>query len=407
MKLTQLTVSVAILALAATLPAQELVSCPPDRGAGGDIIDRGFYVPDFPGDSLGVVVLSVACNTPGEQTFMLVARELSYDGPILGVAQASLTSSGGPYNEESLRFDFHGAPVAEGSTVTFTLDPLLIQAGTTCYINVGSNSGELCEGRVIETEFTVPPLDVFRRNGLAVTIFPGDGPVPSTSWVAVVSHADGFAGSVWRSSLSLLNRGAERASVRLRLHVGSGHERSLTLEAGQEVILNDVVSWVESSLAGSGALEVVSDQPLVVLARTANAIADGAECFPGGTFGQIFDSRTVHSGFVTEEVVRLSSLRETDAARTNIGFTNTGSAPAQVAYTLYDASGMEVYGSDTITIAPGGWHQENRPFRERAGLDDVDGGWAVVRILRGTGVQVYASLIDALTGDPATIWATH
>jgi len=407
MKLPTLTLLVSIVALTANLPAQELISCPPDRGAGGDIIDRGFYVPDFPADSLGVVVLSVACNTPGEQTFMLVARELAYDGPILGVATASLTSSGGTYDEQSLRFDFHGTPVAEGSTVTFTLDPLLIQAGTTCYINVGSNSGELCEGRVIETEFTVPPLDVFRRNGLAITIFPGDGPVPSTSWIAVVSHANGFAGSVWRSALSLLNRGVEQASVTLRLHLGSVHERSLTLEAGHEVILEDVVSWIESGLSGSGALEVVSDQPLVVLARTANTIADGSGCFPGGSFGQIFDGRTVHSGFVTEEIVRLSSLRESEAARTNIGFANTGSAQAQVAYMLFDASGTEVYSSDTITIPQGTWLQENRPFLERAGLDDVDGGWAVVRITRGTGVQVYASLIDALTGDAATIWATH
>ncbi len=395
-----------VLAVASIASSQELVNCPANPAGSGDRIDRGLYLPSFPGTSLGVVVLHFACQSSDERTFALTARHGTYDGPILGVAQATVVPSGAVSGAASARFDFRGVPVVQGSTVTFALE-LLSGSPIQCFYNKGVNEGELCGELVVETEGTEPPLSVFRNYVMGITIFPGVGPVPSTSWVAVVSRADGFAGSVWRSALSLLNRSNREASITLRLHLAGVHERSLSLEAGSTVVLEDVVDWIEPGLGGSGALEVVSDQALAVLARTANTISDGAACYPGGTFGQVFDGRTVHDGLVTQESVTLSGLRELPSARTNIGFTNTGATPAEVSYTLLNAAGNEVYSSPVLTLAPGEWRQENRPFRERAQLLDVDGGWAVVKVHRGVGVQVYASLLDALTSDAATIWPTR
>jgi hypothetical protein len=396
-----------ILSIAGFAYPQELIHCPANPNSAGDNPNRGLYVPSYPGTSLGVVILSFGCRSSGERTFALTARSDSYDGPILGVAQATVVTSGGTPTIHPARFDFRGVPVDEGETVTFSLELLSGPPDVACYYNTGTNNGELCEGLVVETDDTTPPLSEHRRDGMGITIFPGVGPTPTTYWVAVVSRADGFDDSVWRSALSLLNRGIEEATVTLRLHLGGIHERSLFIPGGAEVILEDVVDWVESGLTGSGALEIVSDEALLVVARTANTLADGVDCYPGGSFGQVFEGRTVHSGLVTEETVRLSSLRETATERTNIGFTNTGSTQADVSYTLYDADGDEVYASEVLTLAPGEWHQENRPYRARAGLSDVDGGWAVVKVVRGTGVQVYASLIDAETSDPATLWGVR
>ena len=396
----------ALLGAASGLPAQELIHCPADLQGSGDKIDRGMYVPSYPGNTLGVVILTYGCGGgSGEVAFELTARAGSYDGDLIGVAQASITTSGDLYGTTSGRFDFHGAPVTKGAVVTVAQRRLDGNDDIFCFYNTGRNSGELCEGMVVETDGTAAPLDTDRREGMGVTVFPGAGVVPNTYWVAVVSRAGGVAGSVWRSNLGLLNRSLDPAKVTLRLHKNPVRERTLTIAPGAEHRIEDVVNWIAPGHSGSAALEVVSDQALLVLARTANTIAEAATCYPGGSFGQVFDGRTVQSGLVTGEIVTLTSLRENEDARTNIGFTNTGETRARIVYTLYDAAGTEVYRSGALTLAPGEWHQENRPFSAHAGLHDVDGGRATVRIERGAGIQVYASLLDAVTSDGATIWS--
>jgi hypothetical protein len=195
------------------------------------------------------------------------------------------------------------------------------------------------------------------------------------------------------------------ADATLRLHTGgSVSTRSLTVAGKSQEIVQDVVAWIDSGVTGSGALEVVTDRPLEVDARTYTAVDSAAECMPDGTFGQIYNGYTSHQGLVKNEVVVLPGLSENDQFRCNIGFSNTSAKQAVVVLTLHDADGTVLFTSNEIALAPGKWKQENRPFFKWAGRTDIDKGYATIEVVKGTGVQVYASLIDAVTNDAATIW---
>ena len=67
-----------------------------------------------------------------------------------------------------------------------------------------------------------------------------------------------------------------------------------------------------------------------------------------------------------------------------------------------DSSGtiLTEYSAD---LEPGELWQDSRPFSYRAERDDVDAGWADVTVISGSGVVVYASVIDNVTNDATTV----
>jgi hypothetical protein len=238
-----------------------------------------------------------------------------------------------------------------------------------------------------------------------MTVYAGGVPIPMEYWIAVVSHAPGSNQSRWRSDVSLLNRGSVDAAVTLRLHAGgSMYERSLTVPGFAEEIVRDVVAWIDSGLDTSGTLEVVADRPIEVDSRTYTEVDSAAECMADGTFGQVYNGYTSREGLVKNEIVFLPGLSENGLFRSNVGFSNTGAKQAKVVLTLYDAEGNQLWQSGEIALAPGKWKQENRPFFNRAGRSDIDEGYATVKVVKGSGVQVYASVIDEVTNDAATVW---
>lgn len=231
---------------------------------------------------------------------------------------------------------------------------------------------------------------------------PGPGACDFTYWVPVVSRTNGAAGSVWRSDLGLLGADPVGAAVELRFH---GQDpvatRVVTVTPGAMVNLVDVVDWIASGFKGSGALEICADGELVVDSRTYNQLAEDHACFPGASFGQHLAGMSA-GGLGEGESARLGLLRESDAFRTNIGLVNTGSEAATVSFELFDATGAELV-EYQIGLEPGQWKQDNRPFFERAGRDDLDAASAKVTVVSGGGVVAYASVIDNSTGDATTV----
>jgi hypothetical protein len=224
-------------------------------------------------------------------------------------------------------------------------------------------------------------------------------------WVAVASHAPGANQSRWRTDLTLFNSGPFYCQVALRLHIGGTVvERNLAVNARSQKTVRDVVGFIDSALEGSGVLEVQSERPLEIVARTYTELDSAAECMPDGTFGQIFNGYGSHDGLVKNEVVVLPGLSENALFRSNIGFSNTGTKKAKVVLTLFDSDGTQLWRSGQIGLTEGKWKQENRPFFNRAGRSDIDDGYATVEVVQGAGVQVYASVIDEVTNDAATVW---
>ena len=228
-------------------------------------------------------------------------------------------------------------------------------------------------------------------------------PSEHTTWIQVGAHAPGLHGSQWRTDLGLRNVSDDEAAVDVRFHpAGGGSMRSMNTEvaAGAQVVLGDVVGQIGAT--GSGAIEVVADQLLVVTSRTYNQIAGGAACTPDGTFGQYFAGYAVHEGLSLGESAWLAHLAESNRFRSNLAFTNMSGAPTTVEVELFDGAGA-LLSSFPLNLNPGQYRQEVQVFKNRAGQTNMPRGSARVTVSAGAGVIASASVVDNTTNDPTTI----
>lgn len=144
--------------------ADVLLSCPGEPG--GDLDDRGFYIPSYPGNSLDSARMVFSTFDPGTHTVILTARKGTFDGPILGSDSATVTILGANPQNVPVTFTFPSVRIAEGSRVCFALSH---RSGPgRIYFSVGPVSGGCTS--VVETEGTNPPIDTFRRYGVNLVI---------------------------------------------------------------------------------------------------------------------------------------------------------------------------------------------------------------------------------------------
>lgn len=144
---------------------------------GGDLIERGFYVANYPGLSLNNATMSFSADTPGEYSFALTARRGTFDGSVIGVANAKVVVANGRDSFTPTTF-FFPAPfpaITAGSTVTFSLTQSAGPSTDAVFYQVPSNGNTACP--VTQTNFTNPPLDTFRRNGVNIQIVGAAPPI--------------------------------------------------------------------------------------------------------------------------------------------------------------------------------------------------------------------------------------
>ena len=134
---------------------------------GGDLLDRGFHVPNYAGTSLGGVELRLV-GAPGTVgTVTLTAYDGSYNGPVLGTTSASFAI---PTTGNTLVLFAWPQPVptTPGRLLAFAMSP----APSGLFFNVANSfspGDPSCA--LIETEDTTAPLSTFRRRGVEATIF--------------------------------------------------------------------------------------------------------------------------------------------------------------------------------------------------------------------------------------------
>jgi hypothetical protein len=215
------------------------------------------------------------------------------------------------------------------------------------------------------------------------------------TFVAAAAHADGVAGSVWRTDLGVLNVGVEATPVTVVYRTASAQTLTLDLQLGpgEQVMLDDIVGRIGGE--GSGSLEVVSQRPILVSSRTFNQGSDG-------TYGQYLDGHAGSAMASTGDTVWLPQLQQDDAFRTNIGLLNSGSEQATAVLRLHDQLGALLATSE-LSVAGGDRLQLNEPFDRLAGRSDIDSGYATVEITQGSGIVAYASVVDNRTNDPTTV----
>jgi len=233
--------------------------------------------------------------------------------------------------------------------------------------------------------------------GLVFTVVQEGQGGNQTQMVAGIAETEGAAQTRWKSDLAILNRESTPANIDLtyRWEQGSA-DASLAVGPGAIVELVNVAAETFGAPDTAGAVEVVSDTPVLVTARTYN---EG----PDGTFGQSIPGVSADESLGTGDVAVLSQLGSNDEVRTNIGFVDLGENGALARIRLFDGDG-NVVGSDVSELVPArGWTQVNRVFRA-ADAGDCNGCYALVDLVGAHGpVWAYASVVDNDSGDPTTI----
>jgi hypothetical protein len=220
------------------------------------------------------------------------------------------------------------------------------------------------------------------------------------SWVPVASHSSGLNQSQWRSDLGLLNPASVAANVQLSFYGASVVTSTTYVPAGAQSILVDVINQLSAS--GSGAIQISSDQPLKVTARSYNQVSSGAACNANGTQGQDYPAVSGVSGLSAGQIAYLPGLAENATYRCNIGLVNTGPTSAAVLVELFNGAGTKL-ADYPVTLNPGQWSQDTQPFKNRAAQTAMDRGYAKLTVQSGSGVYGFASVIDNITNDPTTI----
>jgi hypothetical protein len=137
------------------------LSCP-FSGEALDFVSRGFYVTGYAGHTLGRVRLGYSASVAGLYRIGLTARRGTFDGPQIGATEwvtINVPTSG----EAFAVFDFGGAPVTPGNTITFTHT---FEGPGSLFYDTGNGP---C-ANVTQTHGTNPPLDSFRRDSVGVII---------------------------------------------------------------------------------------------------------------------------------------------------------------------------------------------------------------------------------------------
>lgn len=180
--------SVAAAGAGRAITWQTMASCP-FSGDPGDSISRGIYVTNYAGNNLSSVDLAYQADAAGWWSITLTARRGSFDGPLIGTPQtatASVPTSG----EVHVVFDFGGAPVAPGDTITFTHSAQRLDgASSNLHYDIGNNTPACAN--IIETNGTTPPLSTVRRNtvGIVLTQRQVSTPcVPSPTRLCIDNH---------------------------------------------------------------------------------------------------------------------------------------------------------------------------------------------------------------------------
>ncbi len=220
---------------------------------------------------------------------------------------------------------------------------------------------------------------------------------PYVYWTDIAGHAPGNANSQWRTDVIARNLSGSNASLKFYLHQASAPDLTGTgtVNGGGQNAFEDIVGLLGGS-NNIGALEICSDQPLLVAGRIFNANT-------GGTVGQDLDGHVANLGYSAGQTISLIGLREVNGVyRSNITVTNGGTTDAQVAVTLYDANGNSLTNYN-LTVPAGKVLQDNEPFLNRAGSPNLGWGFATITVLKGNNVLALGSMIDNKTNDPTTI----
>ena len=300
---------------------------------------------------------------------------------------------------------FNGGGVQVGTTRTLTASDNKYIQEDDIFAKAGAGSQDVAYARVQPTTtgckawFFASVVDTATNDPTTVPqVLNVGGPY----WIPSVAHAPGALGSKWRSDISIVHRAGGTANLTLEfIPYGSG----ATVTRTHALANNNAIEWddVLVSLFGSadaantkGTIKITSDKAIFGLARTYNQATSG-------TFGQYYPMLTATQGIARGRAAILPLLRKSAAFRTNGGYQDLGASSCTGTIRLFNATGVQVGSTRTLSAAPNKYIQDDDIFA-KAGTGNQQPAYAVVEVTSTDGkAWFFGSVIDGNTNDPTTV----
>ena len=168
---------------------------------------------------------------------------------------------------------------------------------------------------------------------------------------------------------------------------------------------NNTIEWsdVLVSLFGfadtaspKGTVKITSDTSIFAIARTYNQATSG-------TFGQYYPALVAANAITSGQTAVLPLLKKSADFRSNVAFQNLGAASCTGTVKLFNASGVQVGSTRTLTAATDKYIQDDDTFT-KAGAGNQEPAYALVEVTTSGGKAWFSgSVIDAVTNDPTTV----
>jgi hypothetical protein len=385
-----------------------VIDCPwySPTGPGDDFGLRAFYIPSWPGVTLRQVTLYLSFPAAGTYTLSLTANRDEFDGAALGTATASPRPTGTSF--QAVTFDFGGALIPSGSTVTFVGAVVSMPSGVTGSVLMQTATSGSCQ--VIETVGRNAPLGTYRRSGIAVLIT-GDVPssFPHTVTIPASASKHGLNGTFFHTDVWLYNSLANPVTVTAtyQCYVGQSCPSSFpsfTVPAQSAMTFSDIVGTLFGAPETAGAIELdyyssLSNGSLRVVTRTYSP------SLPSPTTGAVFLGLAPGSETGNATFVGLGNNGGNLSAgfRTNAGVYNPYPFPTSVTFQLTATDGTPL--GQAVTQSWGAFEarQINDIFGT-AGAGGVVTTDAVLKVTSTLPVFPYVTVIDNVTGDSIIEW---
>jgi len=205
----------------------------------------------------------------------------------------------------------------------------------------------------------------------------------------------------WVTDLYIFNPGDSAAAVSVYWLArdtdnSSASPVNFTVNAGQTLILEDVISATFGLDSAAGAFRITSDADVVANCRIYSS--DGSQ-----TFGQGFEGVPASAALAAGGSTDIVGLAQNDSFRSNFFAVNTGSETASVTFTLTDPQGNQL-ASRAYTLPP--YSAFYRNITDLGG-PSFNAGTLHAEVTAGNAIVV-ASKVDNASGDPTTLeswWA--
>ncbi len=246
-------------------------------------------------------------------------------------------------------------------------------------------------------------------DALAGTLIGGADAAGTTLAFPVAANVSGQAGTNFVTDARLVNLGSA-TTVTLDYYKSSADGMAVptataevTLAAGEQAVLNDIVAATFDKPGTKGAVVATSEGSVIGSMRIYNDQSDVGL----GTFGQYLKGTDIDAAPTSGTMPFLSNEDAASGAgyRANIGWFNAGDATVTVTFTAYDTDGSML---DEVSFAVAAMAQEQYAVSAAKLFPSLNphGDFFVMYTVAGAdGLYVYASVVDNINGDAIYIAA--